>query len=444
MGGSSDSALVSLIKQRREMLLRSGTGNNEQVIFLDNRLTPTPECILRDPVLNPYDKILWQGILAVAQSEGGPPGTLGAGTTMPTYEALGNLVHVSRMSISTSIAALRATRWLIVNKIRDENGSVKGQLYIIAYAPWDLNQALDIDEHYISWLEEQTEERRDQRIQRIAQAVWDTITEDRRNGIDITAPIDPVQKVMEASRALQGQSGRFYSIGSNALKTLTRRQAESANAVVVPIDGRDDGSGRPEDYENSAENRLVRNSYSGQSAEIPEDLQRANPDRITTSPTSSSNHYINNKKNTTTTVEQGLPEELSTLAFPSSLKLMDKQRIGKVLVGLLPDQLDAQQMLLDELGGRIEWGKPFRGNTAAWFKGMAQNYLRMGEDFIPNYADKYSVLRQKRAAEQAEHEERTRPRTPEEEAAAKKAADRALAQIRETFPSMRNRNEERG
>lgn len=433
MSTTSDSALVTLIKQRREALLQSGANTSEQLVFLDNRLTPTPENILRDPVLNPYDKILWQGILSIAQTQS-PPSGVGGGTVMPTYDHLSRLVNVSRMSIATSIAALRATRWLIVNQIRDDGGAMRGQLYVIAYQPWDLGYALDIDDRYIDWLETQTVERRDQRIQRIATAVWDTITEDRRNGVDITAPVDPIEKTLEAGKALQDYNGRFYAIGANALKALTRRQAESlSEGNVVKIDSRDDGSGAPKP-QTSAENDRVRNSYSVESRESKESQRAdrsANSDRIATSSTSSSNNIY---KEPTTSTER--PAELQNLVFPPGLRAVECQRIGSVLLGLVPNKPEAQQMLLDELAGRMKWGKAFNGAAAAWFKGMTQNYIRMKNDFIPNYADKYASFREQQAKERAEQAERDRPPT----AAEKQRAMDAKALIRQTLSSQSNRS----
>ena len=425
MNAASESALVSLIKQRRQSLLRSRSSGNEQLIFLDNRLTPTPECILRDPILNPYDKILWQGILSIAQSEN-PPGVVGAGTVMPTYDDLARLVNVSRMSISTSIAALRATRWLIVDQIRGECGAKRGQLYVIAYQPWDLHYTLDIDDRYIDWLETQTEERRDRRIQRIAQAVWDTMAEDRRNGVDITLSVDPIQKTLEASKALQDRSGRFYSIGANALKALTRREAESiVGGKSVPMDARNDARLDRRDLD-FTKKRRVRNSYSECANPV------SNSDRITTSRSSSSNNIY---KNTTTT---RFATELRSLSFPPGLRRTERERIAKVLIGLLPDQPDVQQMLLDELGGRMKWGEGFKGSPGGWLKGTAQAYLRMKDEFLPNYADKYARLREREAAQKQQLAGRSRPATEAE----KQRSQEALAQIRKKLTNFRSAREE--
>ena len=426
MTTASESALVSLIKQRRQSLLSSRSSGNEQLIFLDNRLTPTPECILRDPILNPYDKILWQGILSIAQSKN-PPGVVGAGTVMPTYDDLSRLVNVSRMSISTSIAALRATRWLIVDQIRGESGAMRGQLYVIAYQPWDLHYTLDIDDRYIDWLETQTEERRDRRIQRIAQAVWDTMAEDRRNGVDITLSVDPIQKTLEASKALQDRSGRFYSIGANALKALTRREAESiVGGKSVPMDA-GNSAGPERRGRDSTKIRRVRNSYSACANPV------RNSDRITTSRSSSSNNNI--YKNTTTTRSA---TEFLNLSFPSGLRRTERERIAKVLLGLLPDQPDVQQMLLDELGGRIKWGEGFKGSPGGWLKGTAQAYLRMKDEFLPNYADKYARLREREAAQKRELAGRSRPATEAE----KRRSQEALAQIRQKLTNFRSAREE--
>lgn len=410
--------LVELIQARRKALLAGG-GTQEQIIFLDNRLTPTPECILRDPVLNPYDKILWQGILSVAQGSQTAPGTIGAGAAMPTYDVLSQLVNVSRMSIATSVAALRATRWLIVNQIRDDRGSMRGQLYILAYQPWDLRYALDIDDRYLDWLETQTDSHRDRRVRRISQAVWDTIEEDRRSGVDITAPVDPIERQLEASNALRDRSGRFYAIGAAALRTLTRREAQAIlDEQSRRKPARDDGGGGNLKSKKPAGETRVINSYSGSPVGAVRDSDRM--------PAATSSEV--QSENTTTTPHES-PE--SALVPPEGVGAEDLARIRKVL-RLVPDA-GAQQLLLDELGGRIKWGRPLQGAPAGWFKGLVQNFIKMKDTFVPNYADRYRKHREGLARRRAEQEASSRPPTAEERA---KAAQ-TLEALRARFPSQR-------
>ena len=78
-------------------------------------------------------------------------------------------------------------------------------------------------------------------------------------------------------------------------------------------------------------------------------------------------------------------------------------------------------------------GARFQGGPAAWFKGLTQNFLRMQDAFIPNYADKYARRRERVAAEQPVREPRATPPTAQE----RQRAQAALDLIRQQLPQLR-------
>ena len=384
MAPGSSSALIDLVQRSRAAIRDAVSDETEQLLFVDNRLTPTPQFILVDPVLTPYDKVVWQGILVIAQTS--QTSLAGAGTAMPSYDDLGKYLNISRETISISIAALRATRWLICNKVRDDQGQVRGSLYVVAYTPWDLKWALEIDERYLDWTIHQSCDHRDRRIRRICDAVLATMHEDVQAGVDLIATTDHFERSLEARNALTTDSGRFFAVGSRALrslKCLSRAQAmERLSTVNDAFNALKNDRVRQPDFDPKASKadsvRFADSEPSRKPAKQPDPLRSSS-----------------DSKDTTTTI-LGLPDSIDDLTWPERLPAAEQAKVGKAL--RLVADAEHQQMLLDELEGRLRWGKSLRADPASWFNGMVQNYLRGPERFVPNWADKVRRYRARQAS----------------------------------------------
>ena len=70
----------------------------DRVLFLGNRHHAFPTAVIKDPVLEPVDKLVWMAIMLGVQETGG-------NTAFPGYGAIGRIANVaSRSTIARAIA----------------------------------------------------------------------------------------------------------------------------------------------------------------------------------------------------------------------------------------------------------------------------------------------------------------------------------------------------
>ena len=294
----------------------SAGGDAESMLFLGTRHHAFPTTVIKDPVLEPVDKLVWMVIMLGVQETGG-------NTAFPGYDAIGNMANVaSRSTIARSIAILRVTRWLThCRRVRMRSGRFRGNVYALHDEPLPLADACHLDADYLTFLQKATGHSHS-RVRAVARGVLRSMDEDIALGRNILAPEHPIERRLQLIVAPSpGHRRRFFAFTGNVVRQLRRALVTDQQ----PDDRHDQNS-------NLVKNDRVRNSNSGGS---------------------SSCSYINKKTTTTTTA---LPKFEpgggggSALVYPE--RLGDNQRgiADRYLATVPPVQ---RQPILDELEGRF-------------------------------------------------------------------------------------------
>jgi hypothetical protein len=313
---SLDALIEQTVKQAEAA---SGHSPVNRMLFLGNRHQSFPTAVIKDPVLEPVDKLIWMVIMLAVRETCGT-------TAFPGYEAIGKMVNVSsRSTIARGIAILRATRWLtLCARIRSPNGRFSGNVYALHDEPIPLIDALHLDSDYMQFLR-QSQDHGHARVRLVAQAVLDSIDEDIQAEQNVCARTHPIEYRVESTTTTnRGHPRRFFALTQNAIKRLRNDSIESKRLAM-----HHDQVSNPE-----SEPRQILHA------------QNSNP-------VGSSS---NNKK-TTTTDNEPPPNFTLTgegdrpLVYPPRLSKNHHELASHYLDKLEPEQ---RQPVLDELEGRIQ------------------------------------------------------------------------------------------
>ncbi len=287
-------------------------GPVDRMVFLGNRHQSIPTAIVKDPILEPIDKLVWMVIMLAVHDTGGH-------SAFPGYDAIGRLANVaSRSTIARAIAILRSTRWLtLCARRRRINGRFRGHIYALHDEPIPLVDALHLDQHYLSFLRRALDHAH-RRVASVAKGVLDSIDEDIKLGEALSAQPHPIDRRLQSAIANDGSvSGRCFALTRRSVQRLRRdlRQARSR---------------APHHDQNS--NTVDHH------------------DQI-----SNLSSSINNKKNTTTTKCAAsnfdtTGESDAPLIYPKRLSENHRDIAARYLKTLKPEQ---RQPVLDELQGRF-------------------------------------------------------------------------------------------
>lgn len=375
-------ALDALIRETLARGRRSGGNTSDALLFFGNRHHAFPVVVVHDPILEPVDKLVWMVICQAAQG-------MGTKATFPSYADIARLANVSSTStVSRAIAILRATRWLsLCARNREANGRFGGNVYALHDEPLPLADALHLDPGYMAFLEEAAGHHH-ARVRRIVQAVSASLNQDIRSGKDVLAPVNPMERRLEALHAIQrGGDRRYFSFNAEVIAGL-------ANSGV-----RRDGSNQDQN-----------------SKAVKPDPQKSK------SALRSSSKY----KNTTTTTPTPTDSKdsareavsLESLIVPPRLK--DNQRaLAARYLGTIP--VEHRQPVLDELAGRFlaeqHGAKPVY-DELRYLHHLCAQVNRGG--FVPNLGLKVQAERDRRRHEA----ERLREEAAERERERKERAER--------------------
>ncbi len=296
-----------------------GQGSADRMLFLGNRHQSFPTAVVKDPVLEPVDKLVWMVIMLSVRETGGT-------TAFPGYEAIGRMVNVSsRSTIARAIAILRATRWLtLCARVRKTSGRFRGNVYALHDEPLPLVDALHLDADYMSFLRHSLGHGH-ARVRTVAQAVLDSMDEDIQTSQDVCAQAHPIERRIQSTVATNsGHPRRFFSFTMNVVSQLRSDSTEHQK------------KGIHHDQNSNAAGNRVRNSS----------VQKSN--------SGSCSSYINK----TTTTHTGALSNFShtaeddpPLAYPPRLCDNHREIAARYLSTLAPEQ---RQPILDELEGRFQ------------------------------------------------------------------------------------------
>ena len=383
-------------------------GSADTMVFLGNRHQSFPTAVIKDPVLEPVDKLIWMVIMLSVQETG-------SHTAFPSYGAIAQLANVaSRSTIARTIAILRATRWLtLCGRLRQASGRFRGNLYALHDEPLPLGDVIHLDGDYLAFLHKAVRHGH-ARVRAVAQGVLDSIDEDIQEGQNVCAQEHPIERRI---RSLVGTAGgeprRFFAFTDNAVQRLRQ---DAAGARSTP-DHQDQNSNAVADR---VRNSNAQNSNSGSSS-------NNNKNKTTTPPREALSNFAQ-------AGEAGRP-----LVYPQRLSGDQRDIVNRYLRALAPAQ---RQPILDELEGRFQ----------AERKGMRPVYdeisflvrlcdLTRAGTFRPNLGLKVRASRQARDASRHRAVARDTP-SPETEAQRQRrrsVAQHGVAALRETLGAPPNR-----
>jgi hypothetical protein len=352
-------ALDKLIKATIARVEASPDGAADTVLFLGNRHQSFPTAVIRDPVLEPVDKLVWMVIMLAVRETG-------VNTAFPSYEAISRMANVSsRSTIARAIAILRASRWLtLCGRMRKASGRFRGNVYALHDEPLPLADVIHLDGDYMAFLNKAVSHGH-ARVRTVVKGVLASIDEDVGGGRNVCALEHPIERRIQ-SGVSTGNEGlrRFFSFTRDAIQQI-----------------RQDSMG----------NRQTRDRHDQNSNSVETRVRKSNGQKSNSGCSSN-----NNKKTTTTSGEASskfvpVGEHGEPLVYPRRLGDNQRDIANRYLFTLAPED---RQPILDELEGRFQ----------AELKGMKPVYdeisflIRLCElmksgEFVPNLGIKVRDVR---------------------------------------------------
>ncbi|MEW5756433.1 MAG: STY4528 family pathogenicity island replication protein [Pseudomonadota bacterium] len=334
---------------------------------MGNRHQAFPTLVVRDPVLEPVDKLVWMVIMLQATETGGA-------TAFPSYEYLARTTNVSSTStISRAIAILRATRWLtLCARLREASGRFRGNVYALHDEPLLLADALHLDPDYMKFLR-QSLAHHHARVRLVAKGVLDTIDEDIHDGVDICAQAHLLERRMQTAEAIRQDTPRRYFAFSATVMSRLRNTVEADGP-----DHRDQNSKADEDapQDSSAQNSKARSCSSDMN-------------ETTTTQTSDASKIVDH------------PEVEPVLIYPKRLSENQRALADRYLSTVAAHE---RQCILDELEGRLRSEQ--KGMSPVYDEMRFLHYLCRAAkkgDFVPNLGIKVRDERIEREKEQLKY-----------------------------------------
>lgn len=304
--------LDDLIRARTTHAQHGDAG--DALLFLGNPHHAFPVLVVQDPVLEPVDKLVWMILCQRARA-------VEHVALFPSYAEIARLANISSTStVSRAIAILRAARWLsLCARERDGNGRFGANVYALHDEPLPLPDAVHLDSGYMAFLHAAVGHHH-ARVRRVASAVSASLGDDIASGTDVLAPVGPVERRLEAARAMDEDGERRYFSFSGA------RMATLSNAPTP----------------SSASSQDQKSKVEGEDCQKPKAVLRSSNKTITTTTTST----LREMKTPT-----GKTALLDTLVYPPRLK--DNQRaLAARYLAETPEE--HRQPVLDELAGRLQ------------------------------------------------------------------------------------------
>ena len=308
-------ALDALIEKSVAQVAASAQlGPADRMLFLGNRHHAFPTAVIKDPVLEPVDKLVWMVIMLGVQETGG-------NTSFPGYSTIGSMANIaSRATIARAIAILRATRWLtLCRRVRTCSGRFCGNVYAMHDEPLPLADTCHLDTDYRTFLEKAAEHTHG-RVRAVAQGVLCSINEDAAMGRKVMDQPHPIECRIESvvGSPKEGRR-RFFSFTRTAVRQL-RQELVTAQQT---------------NHDHDQNLNTVKASHD----------QNMN--------TVCSSSYINKKTTTETAMSKFdlVDEDARPLVYPRRLGESHRELADRYLASLAPVQ---RQPILDELDGRLQ------------------------------------------------------------------------------------------
>ena len=320
------SSILSSVDRYREQNQKS-TG----MVYTDNWYDSHPRLLIFDPVLNPYDKLVWLTI----RSKCSPDFSLAA---FPSYDEIQAYLNISRGTVSNCIAKLRVTRWVTLlcrNQVRNESGRIQrdGNVYMVHGEQLSLADTFELDANYMAYLQE-CGKHRNPEVRKLSGLTLASLSREMEQGRDVLENQHPFERRSKAWSNIKSENctnfcDQDFSHADEGGTVNFSREMDGDSTVVHHVN-----HGKP----------VHRDS------------------KHSSSSSSSKNLKFNNNNYNTEDLKK--IDSLHELTFPKSITENQKHLI-KVILARLPDSLPSApppwtswyQLLLDELSGRIAAGE---------------------------------------------------------------------------------------
>ena len=359
--GATSRLFTDLLNAAISQLRRAGGGaGRDAVLYLGQRHQAFPALLVSDPILEPVDKIVWMTIWQ--RGAGGS-----AQAPFPSYAEISANAHIrSDTTIARALAILRATRWLsLCARVRGDRGKFRGHVYAVHDEPLPLRDAVQLDPEYFRFLNA-AQTHPHPRVCKIAVGVLTALKLDVQGGMDVTAPMHPITRRLEALRAVAHPGVfRYFDFTPDVLRNL--------------VDAADQE--RPSD--------------------LLQDLETVDPLQILETDGSSNNKY----KTTTTQSETVATAREAPLVYPRGLN-ENQRTLACHYLALVP--VTQRQTVLDELEGRLRAARKGASPVYDPLRYLHRLCLESAQGrFVSNLGSEVEAERRRKAARTS-----TAPRAP--------------------------------
>ncbi len=321
---------------------RRGESVSHGMIFTDNWYDSHPRLLIFDPVLNPYDKLVWLAI----RSRCTPDMSL---ASFPSYDEIQSMLNISRGTVSSSIAKLRLTRWITLlcrDQERNESGQFTrdGNIYMVHGEPLALTDTFELDSNYMGFVND-SRKHRNSDVRKIAELILSSLRHEIGSGRNVMEYKHPFERRADAWMALEGDAEISYFGTYPELEDIGDQTGDSVHRA----------------HHNDKNITAVHEMNYGDISNLAKDQSKSSVRSDSVVPTGSKEVKKSNYYNDAT--EKELLELEPNLVFPESVSDNQKHLIVlnlKRLPASLPEPPKPwdswHQLLLDELDGRIKAG----------------------------------------------------------------------------------------
>lgn len=334
--------LQQMVERSSEALLARNGNQQDGLLFLGNPQLVFPRMLFEDPVLEPVDRNVWAVIKLLASAGDSV-------TAFPTYEELMLRCNVgSKATIARSISILRTTRWLTVCKVRlrDGQGRVRGNVYALHDEPLQLAETMELDNHYLAWLEETAQGKHSphRRAVALAGSVLRDMRGQLQSGVDISQLEPPLGRRHAASQALQAIR-RGDAVAANV--SYFGRSVQSCIEIASRSYLRGKVQKLYPDEKTGAQTQSTETVPSGNSRAEYSICTQPSTDAVLRS-----SKYVNN--NTTTVASTEIKGSTETvLAWPEAVRQLDPNNRALVRMQLATVSAQHHQPVLEALAAKL-------------------------------------------------------------------------------------------
>ncbi len=312
------------------------------MIYTDNWYDSHPRMLILDPVLNPYDKVVWLVIRSLCT-----PGN--SVSVFPTYDKIQSSLQISRGSVATAITKLRLTRWITLvrrERVRNTAGRIVryGNIYLIHGEPVTLADTFEFDSNYMLFVHECVNHRNTE-ARKVANTIVSTFKFEADEGGNFMHDKHPFERRSEAWEKVAGNTdSRFYSYHPKSLNKAYIENEPSKSEL-------------PSDDKSTVVHEknygVLESSVHGVNQDSSRELRKL----VSSSNNENYNYQLTNHSSV----------KFDELEFPKSFS-SNQKHLAIICLNRLPSDLPQppepwsqwEQVLLDELSGRIEIGESGR------------------------------------------------------------------------------------